>query len=318
MLLDVGRLVLQIDARGSAGLRDARDRTALKRQANAEGSIELPVPLPAAHDLRLVRVVDVAHGRSGACSKQPADLLRDGVEEPLGALLGRDGDRNAAECGLLLGQRRELLTGLGVRECHGDELGELAEPLLGVSRKTLLARERDDDGTPDVPGDDDRRGDQGRDTERGQSPVELRRNARVLRRHASRRSRLGDLRQRAAFLDCDDGAGARNLDAGLAPLADDHPRGRDRVEADEVRGVCAEEASHLLGHDVENPLRGRLGRDRHGNALQGRLLGDERAELDLVSRHAESSHGSRRAATRAPGGYRRPASRSSRLVTVCY
>ena len=102
-------------------LRDARDRTALKRQAYAERGVEPAVPLPAAHDLRLVCIVDVAHGRGRARAEQPADLLRDGVEEPLGILLGRDGDRNAAEGSLLLGQGRELLARLGVRERDGDE-----------------------------------------------------------------------------------------------------------------------------------------------------------------------------------------------------
>ena len=121
MLLDVGRLVLQVDARGSTGLRDARDRTALKRQAHAEGGVVAAVPHPDAHDHRLVCIVDVAHGRSGTRAEQPADLLRDGVEEPLGILLGRDGDRNAAEGSLLVGQGREFLAGLRVRECDGDE-----------------------------------------------------------------------------------------------------------------------------------------------------------------------------------------------------
>ena len=73
----------------------------------------------------------------------------------------------------------------------------------------------------------------------------------------------------------------------LAPLADDDPFVQGRAEANEVRGVGAEEASHLLGHDVEDPLRCRLGRDRHRDAVQGRLLRDERAEVDLVLRHAE-------------------------------
>ena len=282
MLLDVGRLVLQVDPRGSARLRDARDRAALKRQAYAERGVEPAVPLPAAHDLRLVRTVDIAHGRSSARAEQPADLLRDGVEEPLRVLLGRDGDRDAAEGSLLVGQGRELLTGLSVRECDGDERRKLPESLLGVRRKPPFAGERHDDGAPDVPRHDDRRGDEGRHAKRGQPPVELGGNAGVVRGLASRRSRPRDLGKRAAVLDCDDRAGARDLDARLAPLADDDPFVPGRAEADEVRGVGAEEASHLLGHDVEDPLRCRLGRDGHRNAVQGRLLRDERAEVGLV------------------------------------
>ena len=46
VLLDVGRLVLQVDPRGSTGMRDARDRTALKRQAYAERGVEPSVPHP--------------------------------------------------------------------------------------------------------------------------------------------------------------------------------------------------------------------------------------------------------------------------------
>ena len=126
--------------------------------------------------------------------------------------------------------------------------------------------------------------------------MQLRGNAGVVRGQASRRSRPRDLGERAAVLDRDDRAGAWDLDARLAPLADDDPFVPGRAEANEVRGVGTEEASHLLGHDVEDPLRRRLGRDRHRNAVQGCLLGDERAEVDLVPRHAESSHASRRTA----------------------
>ena len=297
MLLDVGRLVLQVDPGRFARVPDARDRSALKRQANAERGLELAVSLPAAHDLRFVRILDVAHGRGRACSEQPADLLRDGVEEPLGVLLGRDGDRDAAERSLLLGEGRELLTSLSVRERHRDERGKLPESLLGVRRKPQVAGERHDNGAPDVPRHDDRRCDEGRHTKRGQPPMELRGNAGIVRGLASRRPRPRDLGERAAVLDCDDRAGAGNLDAGLAPLADDEPFVQVRTEANEVRGVCAEQTSNLLGHDVEDPLRSRLGRDGHRDALQGRLLREEQVEVGLVSRHAESSHASRRTAT---------------------
>ena len=122
-----------------------------------------------------------------------------------------------------------------------------------------------------------------------------------------------------AVVDHDDRAGARDLDARLAPLADDDPFVLARAEANEVRGVGAEEASDLLGHDVEDPLRCRLGRDGHRDAVQGRLLGDERAEVDLVPRHAESSHASRRTPSSHDPERRRVerVSRRSRRTQVC-
>ena len=48
---------------------------------------------------------------------------------------------------------------------------------------------------------------------------------------------------------------------------------------DEVRGVGAQQASHLLGDDVEDALGRRLGRDGHRDALQSRLLLDQHLEI---------------------------------------
>ena len=84
--------------------------------------------------------------------------------------------------------------------------------------------------------------------------MELRGDARVLRRHPGRRARPRDLREHGAVLDQDDRAGARDLHARLAPLADYDPLARSRAEAHEVRSVRADEAGDLLGDDVEDPL----------------------------------------------------------------
>ena len=64
---------------------DALDRTALNRPAGADPDVEAVVSLPSADELHLVGVVDVAHGRGRVRAEQPAELLRDGVEEPLRA-----------------------------------------------------------------------------------------------------------------------------------------------------------------------------------------------------------------------------------------
>ena len=228
---------------------------------------------------------------------------------------------------LLVGQGRELLTGLRVRECYRDEPRKLPDPLLGVRRKPQVAGERHDDGAPDVPRDDDRRGDEGGHTKREQPSVELGGNAGVVRGQASRRSRPRDL-----------GSALPSSIATIVPapgiwtpgslhLPTMTPVPGVRPQADEVRGVCAEEATHLLGHDVEDPLRCRLGRNGHRNAVQGRLFRDERAEVDLVPRHAESSHAPRRTATsvtrrtqvETPGPNTSPETRPRQSqVTVCY
>ncbi len=183
VLLEVGWLVLQIDPGRSARFGDSRDRAAWSRDEYTERRVVSAVSLPTAHDLSPVRAFDVAHGCRSARPEQPADLLRDGVEEPLRVRLGRDGDRDAAERRLLVGQGRELLAGLRVRECHSDEPRELPESLLGVRRKLQFAGERHDDGAPDVARDDDRRGDEGGHAERDQPSAQLRGNAGVVRGH---------------------------------------------------------------------------------------------------------------------------------------
>ncbi len=295
-LSKVGRLRLRVDPHRYTSLRDARDRAAFERKPNAERRFEVADPLPGSHDHRLVRAVDVAHGRSGVGAEQPADLLRDQAEEPLGALLGRNGDGDAAEGGLLVGQRRELLTGLRIRDRDGDQAGELPEPLLGVGRKPEVARDRDGERAPDLARYDDRGGDDGRDAERKQALVELGGHARVVRGHPSRRAGSRNLGEQGALLDHDDRAGAGDLHTRLAPLADDDPLVRSRPETHEVRRVCADEAGDLLGDDVEDPLGSRLGRDGHRDALQRRLLLDQRAEV----RRGHEGH--RRTGPSAPPG----------------
>ena len=156
-LAEVGRLRLQIDPRRSARLRDARDGAALERKLHAEWKVDPSDPLPGADDHRAVQIVDVAHDCSAVGVEQPADLLRDDDEEPLRILLGGDGDGNAAEGGLLVGQRGELLAGLSVRECDRDEVRELLEASLGVGWESLGAVDRDRGRAPESPGDHDRR-----------------------------------------------------------------------------------------------------------------------------------------------------------------
>jgi hypothetical protein len=265
-LPEVGRLRLQVDPCRSARLRDARDRAAREGKPHAERRLEVAEPLPGAHDHHPVRIGDVANGRTGVGAEEPADLLRDDAEEPLRALLGRNRDGDAAEGGLLVGQRRQLLTGLCIRDCDCDQARELPEPLLGVGREPLVARDRDGERAPDLACDDDRSADDRRDAEREQPLVELRGYAGVVRGHPSRHAGSRDLGEQGAPLDPDDRAGARNLHARLAPLADDDPYLRIRPEAHEVRRVRADEAGDLLGDDVEDPFGGRLGRDGHGDA----------------------------------------------------
>ncbi len=79
---------------------------------------------------------EVANRRGGARPEQPADLLGDGVEEPLGQLAGRDRDRDPAQRSLLLREGGEVLARLRVRERDRDELPELHEPLLRVVART--------------------------------------------------------------------------------------------------------------------------------------------------------------------------------------
>ena len=114
---------------------------ATARRLAAEGATEVdPVvtgAMPSTDELDLVRALDVPSGRCQVAAEQASDLLGHDVEQLFGLLRG-GGDRDAAERGLLVGQGCELLPGLGVRECDGDERRELAESLLGVRRKPLL------------------------------------------------------------------------------------------------------------------------------------------------------------------------------------
>ena len=173
-----------------------------------------------------------------------------------GPLLGRDGDRDAAERGLLLGQGVELLAGLSIRKRHRDQTRELPESRLGVRRKLLAARDRDHNRAPDDAGDDDRRGDQGGHSERGEPLVKLRCDAGVLRGHSCRRAlRATSESALPAGMSTVPESGIRT--PGSLHLPTMTACSRVRREAHEIRGVGAEQPGNLLGHDVEDPLRRR-------------------------------------------------------------
>ena len=91
--------------------------------------------------------------------EQCLDLSGERVEQR--SRLDSIGDqrRHAPQRRLLLGELSEGLSRLCVRDCCGDQLGELADPLLDVGRQRLaLARHRDH-RPPEPRFDDDRGGD---------------------------------------------------------------------------------------------------------------------------------------------------------------
>src|SRR4029453_289955 len=87
------------------------------------------------------------------------DLLGDEGEEVVrpGAL-GYKG-RDASQRGLLGDEAREVLAALGVGDRGAEELGELREAVLGVSRQRLIADRGDTHDAPQTTRDDHRRAD---------------------------------------------------------------------------------------------------------------------------------------------------------------
>ena len=206
-----------------------------------------------------------AEERGRVRPEQPTDLLGDDVEHRLGPRRRRDCDRHTAERRTSLGERGDLLARLGVRERDGDEVRELADPLLVRLPERLVPGDRDDDRAPERAGHRDRRGDERRDPELLQPCSEARRHVGVVDAASRRATGQPDAVEGAA-VERDDRADLRDRDTGLAPLPHDQPFfGLEIDEADEIRGVGTEQPRDLLGHDVEDRL-GALGLrdgDRH-------------------------------------------------------
>ena len=209
---------------GSARLRDARDRAALERSAHAERNIVAGRPVPSRRRSPPVSIVGVAHG----CARRRAPNSRPISSET--ALKSRSGSSSVATATAT--RLRAACSSASVasssRACAFAS-ATATRPANCPSRSSAFAGncrsrgERHDDGAPDVARHDDRRRDQGRHAERDQPLVELRRERRGRPwpgGPARPSARPGRARCR---LDHDDRAGARDLDARLAPLADDDP-----------------------------------------------------------------------------------------------
>ena len=101
-------------------------------------------------------VVFEPHDARRAGGEQPLHFVGDSLEERLGFVTARDERRDARQGGLLVGKPGTSAARLGVRDRRCNKLGEVREPCLGVRRKRLVSSRKNDHGSPQSPGDDDR------------------------------------------------------------------------------------------------------------------------------------------------------------------
>ena len=175
-------------------------------------------------------------------------------------------------------RRLELDPGVDVGDRLPDELGERAQPRLGVPREGRADR-AGRDGAPEPAVDDDRRRD-------GRTHAERAQLGGVLARHAlvgvdpGRRERLLDPGERRRAADGDLPAGRERADAGSAPVGE-HGREPRAVVAGRHRRIGVEVARHLARDELEDLVRRVLPRHHRGHAPQRPLLLQPAAQRQL-------------------------------------
>ncbi len=265
------------------GPANARDSAAEQLDPRAERCDHGVGRAPSSDDQPFVLVQLVEADQVGSVgTEESPDLLRHDCEDVVRARRGCDCHRDAAECSATLREAGQLFARLGVRERDGDEVRELADPLLVVGRERLVSGDRDDNGAPERSRHRDRRRDQRGHSEHLQPCGEARGHVRVVRPAPRGTPGPPNAFERAA-VDLDHRAHPGDRDARLAPLAYDHALVRGNVlEADEVRRVGAEQPRHFLGHNVEDRFRVVGLRDGDRNpAERGTALGERLERLLL-------------------------------------
>ena len=164
----------------------------------------------------------------------------------------------------------QLLVRVGVGERLGDEVREVAQPLLDVLGKRLVGAGRRGQHAPQPPADVDRRGDgaavAGARERRGELTGRL-----VVAVHARGVARADDPREHRVAVDVELRADREARLSVLAPRADDGGRAHP-VVLHHVGAGQAEQAPHLLGHLLEHPAGPRVARHERGDPAQRGLL----------------------------------------------
>jgi hypothetical protein len=179
--------------------------------------------------------------------------------------------RDAAERRLLRGNLLQLRARRGVRDCHGDELGERADARLGVCGQRLRSRGADGHDPPEPSADQDRNPD------RRANPY----GADLLGHRAAGIAVVVDAgRLLRAEHAADDVVpfhrypGARRQRLPPQVVGPDHRRGLIPLVDDQVSTVEVQEPGGFLGHRRED-LRGRglAGDQRRHPPQRGLLVG---------------------------------------------
>ena len=173
----------------------------------------------------------------------------------------------------------ELLAGVGARDSEAQDLGELAEPPLGVCGQPLEASVAHGERTPQPVREDDRRGGDRAVAERPHGDRQLSRHALVVV-DPSRPTRPEQAGEGPVVLHRDRRAVREAPEIGALPPPDDR-RGLRIVKAQDRRGVGSEDAGSLLGHRAKDAVRLRLSCDESGDAPQRLLLLHARMKLLL-------------------------------------
>jgi hypothetical protein len=184
-------------------------------------------------------------------------------------------------------RRGQLLTRVRVRERRGDELGEVADPLLGVRRERVRGLAGHHERAPEAPGHLDRSAHDRPDPEPAQPRRELALDAGVVV-HALRAPRSVKLCGHRLALDRDAVADRKRRGAARSPRAH-HRRGALALEADHVGALHREQPPELFAHVIEEGRRRRAAGDHGRDTAERGLFGKERPEPGgfVVAAHRE-------------------------------
>ena len=186
----------------------------------------------------------------------------------------------------------ELVVRVGVRERLRDEVGEVAEALLGALRQRSLVEGRGDERAPQALRELDRRGHARAIAVRAQVGGDVARVADGLVgiRHAARLARAVHLDERGVLgAELDRRPDREEQPPGLAPAAHDADPAGVVVAHERRRGHA--QGARGLAHDLAEDARGvGLGDDERRDAAEGRLLLREPARRGLA-RGALGGHG---------------------------